>query len=78
MLTPEEVHTLIGHDVGGVCPFGIHEGVEVYLDTSLQRFEKIYPACGSANSAVELTPEELETLSGSKGWIDVCKVPDEA
>ena len=76
MLTAEKVHDLIGHDVGGVCPFGIKEGVNVYLDESLKRFEKVYPACGSANSAVELTPEELEQLSGSKSWIDVCKIPD--
>lgn len=72
MLTAEEVHNLIGHDVGGVCPFGIKDGVDVYLDESLKRFEKVYPACGSANSAVELTPEELEMLSGNKAWIDVC------
>lgn len=78
MLTPEEVHQLIGHDIGGVCPFGIHEGVEVYLDVSLKRFEKVYPACGNASSAVELTPEELERLSGSRGWIQVCKIPEDA
>lgn len=77
MLTREEVNELIGHDVGGVCPFGIKDGVDVYMDVSLKRFEKIYPACGSANSAVELTPEELEQLSGSRGWIDVCKVLEE-
>ena len=77
MLTAEEVHSLIGHDVGGVCPFGIKDGVDVYLDESLKRFEKVYPACGSANSAVELTPEELEQLAGSKAWIDVCKIPEE-
>lgn len=76
MLTREEVNELIGHDVGGVCPFGMKEGVDVYLDVSLKRFEKIYPACGSANSAVELTPDELEQLSGSKEWIDVCKIPE--
>ena len=78
MLTADEVHDLIGHDVGGVCPFGIKDGVDVYLDESLKRFEKVYPACGSANSAVGLTPEELEILSGSKAWIDVCtcKLPD--
>jgi len=74
MLTREEVNSLIGHDVGGVCPFGIKNGVDVYLDESLKRFDKVYPACGSASSAVELTIEELEDLSGSKGWIDVCKV----
>ena len=78
MLTAEEVHNLIGHDVGGVCPFGIKDGVVVYLDESLKRFEKVYPACGSANSAVELTPKELEQLAGSKAWIDVCKIPEEA
>ncbi|MEI3339484.1 MAG: YbaK/EbsC family protein [Eubacterium sp.] len=77
MLTKEEVHEWIGHDVGGVCPFGIHEGVDVYLDLSLKRFEKVYPACGSANSAVELTPDELEELSGCIEWIDVCKIPEE-
>ena len=76
MLTREEVNELIGHDVGGVCPFGIKEGVDVYLDVSLKRFEKIYPACGSANSAVELTPDELEQLSESKEWIGVCKIPE--
>lgn len=73
MLTADEVRSLIGHEVGGVCPFGISDGVDVYLDESLKRFEKVYPACGSAKSAVELTPEELEQLSGSKAWIDVCK-----
>lgn len=77
MLTREEVNELIGHDVGGVCPFGIHDGVDVYLDTSLKRFEKIYPACGSANSAVGLTPDELEALSGCREWIDVCRLPEE-
>ena len=77
MLTREEVNELIGHDVGGVCPFGIHDGVDVYLDTSLKRFERIYPACGSANSAVELTPDELESLSGCREWIDVCRLPEE-
>ena len=76
MLTREDVNELIGHDVGGVCPFGIKEGVDVYLDVSLKRFEKIYPACGSANSAVELTPDELEQLSESKEWIGVCKIPE--
>ena len=78
MLTREEVHEMIGHDVGGVCPFGIKDGVDVYLDVSLKRFDKVYPACGSANSAVELTPEELETLSGGREWIDVCRIPETA
>ena len=77
MMTAEEVHNLIGHDIGGVCPFGILPGVDVYLDDSLKRFEKVYPACGSSNSAVELTPDELEQLSGSKAWLSVCKLPDE-
>ena len=77
MLTAEEVHCLIGHDVGGVCPFGIKDGVDVYVDESLKQFAEVYPACGSANSAVRLTPEELYTLAQSKGWIDVCKVPEE-
>ena len=74
MLSFDEVEAKIGHAVGGVCPFGINEGVEVYLDESMKRFEKIYPACGSGNSAVELTIEELEKASGYKAWIDVCKL----
>ena len=73
MLSFDEVEAKIGHAVGGVCPFGINEGVDVYLDESMKRFEKIYPACGSDNSAVELTIEELEKASGYKAWIDVCK-----
>lgn len=73
MFSREEVNSLIGHDVGGVCPFGIRAGVDVYLDVSLKRFDKVYPACGSANSAVGLSPEELEQLSACKEWIDVCK-----
>ena len=75
MLTRQEVQEMIGHDVGGVCPFGILDGVEVYLDQSLKRFDIVYPACGSANSAVKLTPEELYALSGALGWVDVCKIP---
>lgn len=73
MLTPEEVETLVGHAVGGVCPFAVNEGVEVYLDVSLKRFETVFPACGSSNSAIELTIAELEEYSGYAGWIDVCK-----
>lgn len=73
MLTPEEVEETIGYRVGGVCPFGINEGVSVYLDESLKRFSSVFPACGSANSAIELTIEELETTSNYKEWIDVCK-----
>lgn len=73
MLAFEEVEEQIGHGVGGVCPFGVKEGVKVYLDESLKRFEKVYPACGSANSAVELSLPELEQASESQAWIDVCK-----
>jgi len=73
MLTPDEVETLIGHAVGGVCPFGINDGVSVYLDESLKRFETVFPACGSSNSAIELTIPELEKYSLSLGWVDVCK-----
>ena len=72
MLTPDEAVTLIGHAVGGVCPFAVNEGVAVYLDESLRRFETVYPACGSANSAIELTIPELEKYSGG-AWVDVCK-----
>lgn len=73
MLTADQVSELIGHEVGGVCPFGINDGVEVYLDVSLKRFDHVYPACGSGNSAVKLTIEELEKCSGYKEWIDVSK-----
>lgn len=73
MLSPQEVETLVGHAVGGVCPFAINEGIEVYLDVSLKRFETVFPACGSSNSAIELTIAELEQYSGYVGWIDVCK-----
>lgn len=78
MLTREEVSDLIGHEVGGVCPFGIKDGVKVYLDESLKRFETVYPACGDAQSAVKLTPDELFSASGALGWIDVCALPAEA
>lgn len=73
MLAPEEAEHLIGHAVGGVCPFGINDGVSVYLDVSLKRFETIFPACGSANSAIEMSVAELEKYSGSREWVDVCK-----
>lgn len=76
MLTPQEVDELIGHGVGGVCPFAVNEGVAVYLDESLKRFETVFPACGSSNSAIELTIPELEKYSGYIGWIDVCKPAD--
>lgn len=72
MLTPDEAKTLIGHEVGGVCPFGINEGVMVYLDNSLKRFETVFPACGSS-SAIELSIEELEKYSGYAAWVNVCK-----
>ena len=73
MLTYEEAHTLIGHDVGGVCPFGNPEGVRTYLDVSLRRFDTVFPAAGSSNSAIELTCDELAEFSHSLEWIDVCK-----
>ena len=73
MLPPELVPEYIGHAVGGVCPFAVNEGVAVYLDRSLLRFETVFPACGSSNSAIELTIAELETYSGYTEWIDVCK-----
>lgn len=73
MLSKEEAETLIGHAVGGVCPFAVNEGVDVYLDVSLKRFETVFPACGSSNSAIELTIPELEKYSGYVGWVDVCK-----
>ena len=73
MLTPEEAETLVGHAVGGVCPFALNDGVTVYLDESLRRFSTVFPACGSANSAIELTIPELETYSGYTDWVDVCK-----
>lgn len=75
MLSYEQVDEMIGHSVGGVCPFAINEGVKVYLDESLRRFETVFPACGSSNSAIELTIGELERYSGFTGWIDVCKLP---
>ena len=74
MLAPDEVEALIGHAIGGVCPFGINEGVTVYLDESLKRFETVFPACGSSNSAIEMTCEELEKYSSNfVEWVDVCK-----
>lgn len=72
MLSPDELVEMVGHEMGGVCPFGICDGVDVYLDESLKRFDYVYPACGSANSAVQLTVEELEDVSECKGWVDVC------
>ena len=76
MLSPDEVVEKIGHAIGGVCPFAINDGVKVYLDDSLKRFTSVFPACGSSNSAIELTPEELEKYSDFIEWIDVCKIPE--
>ena len=73
MLTPDEAVELVGHAVGGVCPFALKEGVTVYLDESLKRFETVFPACGSGNSAIELTVDELEKYSNCSDWVDVCK-----
>ena len=76
MLSAEDVLAMTGHAVGGVCPFGINEGVKVYLDESLKRFETVFPACGSSNSAMEMTMEDLERYSGYEEWVDVCKLPE--
>lgn len=73
MLAPDQVTEMVGHAVGGVCPFGIHEDVAVYLDASLKRFASVFPACGSSNSAIELAIPELEEASGYIQWVDVCK-----
>lgn len=73
MLTPDEAATLIGHAVGGVCPFAVNEGVTVYLDESLKRFTTVFPACGSSNSAIEFTIPELEQYAPHEAWVDVCK-----
>jgi prolyl-tRNA editing enzyme YbaK/EbsC (Cys-tRNA(Pro) deacylase) len=73
MLAPQEVIEFVGHAIGGVCPFGVNEEVRVYLDISIKRFNTVFPACGSSNSAIELTPNELEKYSKSIEWIDVCK-----
>lgn len=74
MIPFEDVERLTGHAVGGVCPFGVKQNVDVYLDNSLKRFEVIYPACGSSNSAIKLTLDELEKTSNYKKWIDVCRI----
>lgn len=77
MLSFDEVEEKIGHAVGGVCPFAVNDGVKVYLDESIKRFETIFPACGSSNSAIELTPDELEKYSSYfVEWIDVCKLAE--
>ena len=74
MLSPDELVDMVGHAMGGVCPFGVNEGVRIYLDESLKRFETVFPACGSSNSAIELTIPELEQYSGYECWVDVCKL----
>ena len=75
MLSFQQAAELIGHAVGGVCPFAVNAGVTVYLDESLKRFDTVFPACGSSNSAIELTIAELEKYSDFARWIDVCKLP---
>ena len=73
MIAFDEVERIIGHAVGGVCPFGVNDGVKVYLDNSLKQYQYVYPACGSSNSAIKLSLDELEKVSGYIKWIDVCK-----
>ena len=75
MLSFDEAEPLIGHAVGGVCPFAVNEGVEIYLDESLKRFDTVFPACGSSNSAIELSIKEVEEYSQYISWVDVCKIP---
>ena len=77
MIPFEQVEEVTGHAPGGVCPFGIKDGIEVYLDESLKRFETVYPAAGDDHSAVRLTIPELEEVSGAKGWVDVCREPED-
>lgn len=76
MLSPDEALTLVGHPIGGICPFGIKNNIDVYLDESLKRFITVFPAVGSANSAIELNLDELFIFSSAKAWIDVCKLPE--
>ena len=73
MLSSDEVEPITGHPVGGVCPFGVKEGVDIYLDESLKAFDTVFPACGETNNAIELTIKELEDITGYLKWIDVCK-----
>lgn len=77
MLTPDEAVELVGHAVGGVCPFAINDGVKVFLDISLQRFSTVFPAAGSSSSAVELNCNELFECSAAEEWVDCCKIPEE-
>lgn len=74
MLAPEEAEARIGHAVGGVCPFGVEPGCDVYLDATLRRFETIYPACGNDHSMIALSPAELERITPGSTWVDVCAV----
>lgn len=76
MLTADEVLEMVGHPVGGVCPFGINPDIPVYLDDSMKRFETVFPAVGSASSAIELNLEELYKYSNAREWVDVCKLPE--
>ena len=77
MLTPDEVVEFVGHAIGGVCPFAVNEGViGIYIDESVKRFDTVFPACGSSNSAIELTPEELFKYSNADAWVDVCKLKE--
>jgi prolyl-tRNA editing enzyme YbaK/EbsC (Cys-tRNA(Pro) deacylase) len=78
MLNPEEALQYTGHAVGGVCPFALPDGVSVYLDVSMKRFDTVFPACGSGNSAIELTMDELDEYSHNREWVDVCKPIAEA
>ena len=78
MLSPLEAREYTGHPVGGVCPFALPEGIAVYLDVSMRRFDTVFPACGSANSAIELSPDELREYSPGGEWIDVCRAVEEA
>lgn len=78
MIAHDDVEAAVGHAVGGVCPFGIKPGVKVYLDESLKRFTTVFPACGSSNSAIELTIPELEKYSACASWVDVCRDWDTA
>ena len=76
MLSADEAEKRIGHAVGGVCPFGVKDECDVYLDESLRRFDTVYPACGSSNSAIALTPDELAAIVPKSEWVDVCKLPE--
>lgn len=76
MLSFDEVEEITGHPVGGVCPFGVKDGVEIYLDNSLKEFDTVYPACGAPNNAIEISIEELEKVTGYTKWVDVCKEVD--